>query len=115
MLPKRQRLNLKKDFKRVAEGAKLNTKYLKLFIKMGDPLTGQGPKIGIAVSGESFKKAHERNRAKRLVAQAFQSTAYCLLPTANIVALPKEGILSVKSSDVVLDLEQALKHEKIIN
>lgn len=112
MLPKSQRLNLKKDFKWVATGNKLETRYLRLFIKTGDNVT---PKIGIAVSGKSFKKAHERNRAKRLAAEAFQSTAYRLPPTVNIVALPKEGILSVKSNDVLLDLEQVLKYEKIID
>ncbi len=112
MLPKSQRLNLKKDFKWVAAGQKLETKYLKLFIKTGDNVISR---VGIAVSGKTFKKAHERNRARRLVAQAFQSTAYRLPPTANIVALPKEGILSVKSQDVLLDLEEILKHEKIIN
>lgn len=110
MLPKFQRLNLKKDFQWVAEGAKLNTKYLKLFIKYGD---NTSPRVGIAVSGKSFKKAHERNRAKRLVAEAFHNTYYLLPATINIVALPKAGILGVKSSDVVLDLEQALKDEKI--
>lgn len=112
MLPKSQRLNLKKDFKWVAVGKKIESKFLTLFIKTGDNVT---PRIGIAVSGRSFKKAHERNRARRLVAQAFQSTVYRLPSTANIVALPKEGILSVKSNDVLLDLEQALKYEKIID
>lgn len=112
MLPKSQRLNLKKDFKWVATGNKLETRYLRLFIKTGDNVT---PRIGIAVSGKSFKKAHERNRAKRLAAEAFQSIAYRLPPTANIVALPKEGILSVKSNDVLLDLGQVLKYEKIID
>lgn len=112
MLPKSQRLNLKKDFKWVATGVKLNTKYLKLFIKHGGNVF---PKIGIATSGKVFKKAHERNRARRLAAEAFQSTVYRLPSTANIVALPKEGILSVKSGMVLLDLEQALKYEKIID
>lgn len=112
MLPKSQRLNLKKDFKWVAMGNKLETKYLKVFLKNGDNAT---PRIGIAVSGKSFKKAHERNRAKRLVAEAFHNIYYLLPNTINIVALPKEGILGVKSNDVLLDLEQALKYEKIID
>lgn len=121
MLPKSQRLNLKKDFKWVAAGKRIESKFLTLFIKTGDNVF---PKIGIATSGKVFKKAHERNRARRLAAEAFQSTVYPLRPrsvasrlpsTANIVALPKEGILSVKSGMVLLDLEQALKYEKIID
>lgn len=112
MLPKSQRLNLKKDFKWVATGNKLETRYLRLFIKTGDNVT---PRIGIAVSGKSFKKAHERNRARRLATEAFHNTYYLLPNTINIVALPKEGILSVKSQDILLDLEEVLKNEKIIS
>ncbi len=112
MLPKSKRLNLKKDFKRIASGKKIETKYLKLFIKHAD---NKSPKIGIAVSSESFKKATQRNRAKRLVSYAFQSTYYQLPTTINIVALPKSSILGVKSADVLLDLEKALKDAKVLN
>lgn len=112
MLPKSQRLNLKKDFKWVASGRKLETKYLKLFIKSGDSLF---PRIGIAVSGQIFKRATERNRARRLISQAFQSTIHNLPSTINIVALPKSSILDVKSQDVLLDLKEALKNAKIFD
>ncbi|MBI3109605.1 ribonuclease P protein component [Candidatus Daviesbacteria bacterium] len=112
MLPKSQRLNLKTDFKRVAAGKKLETKYLKLFIKTGD---NAKPRIGIAVSGKSFKKAAERNRAKRLTSWAVEALFPILPAGINIVALPKAGILSVKSGLVFLDLEEKLRNEKIIN
>lgn len=112
MLPKLKRLNLKKDFKWVASGKKLETKYLKLFVKIGDK---QMPRIGIAVSGKSFKKATQRNRARRLVSAAFESI-YSKLPSeVNIVALPKARVIDVKSQDVLFDLEEKLKSEKIIN
>jgi len=111
MLPKSQRLNLKKDFKWVAAGQKLETKYLKLFIRTGDNVIAR---VGIAVSGKSFKKAHERNRAKRLVAEAFHKTYDSLPNTVNIVALPKAGILEVKSGLVLLDLEETLKNKNLL-
>ncbi|MCL4365904.1 ribonuclease P protein component [Patescibacteria group bacterium] len=112
MLSKDKRLNLRKDFKWVASGRKLETKHLKLFIKLGD---NELPRVGIAVSSKFFKKAAERNRARRLVSVAFESL-YSSLPKAiNIVALPKTGVSKVKSSDVLLDLEEVLKNEKIIN
>ncbi len=111
MLAKSQRLNLKKDFKWVASGQKIETQFLKVFIRNGGNLF---PRVGIATSKATYKKAHERNKARRLIAQAFQEI-YSLLPTnANIVALPKAGILEVKSSDVVADLRNALKNENII-
>lgn len=112
MLPKPQRLNLKKDFKWVASGRKLETKYLKLFIKSGD---NQFPRVGVATSGRIFKKATERSRVKRLVSQAFQSIIYHLPSTINIVALPKSSIIDVKSQDVLLDLKEALKNAKVID
>lgn len=111
MLPKSQRLNLKKDFKWVAMGKKVESKYLKLYIRMGE---NNNPRVGIALSSKTFRKATDRNRAKRLVSQAFQSTTYHLPPTINIVALPKPGIVGVKSQDVLLDLESIL-NEKNIN
>jgi len=109
MLSKDKRLNLKKDFRWVASGKKLETRYLKLFIKHGE---NNQARVGIA-SSKNFKKATERNRARRLVAEAFRNTYYLLPNTINIVALPKQGVLKVKSSDVLLDLEQGLRKEKI--
>ena len=117
MLPKSQRLNLKTDFKWVAAGKKIESRHLKLFIRLGENKT---PRVGIAVSSRIFKKATERNRAKRLVSQAFQSTIYPLreashLPsTINIVALPKTSILSVKSADLAKELA-VLLDEKNFN
>ncbi len=110
MLPKYQRLNLKKDFKWVASGRKLETQNLKLFVKLGENIN---PRIGIAVSSKNFKKAHERNRAKRLVYQAFQSIIRLLPPAINIIALPKTSVIGVKSSDLGKELESI--YEKIID
>lgn len=116
MLSKDKRLNLKKDFKWVAAGKKLETKYLKLFVRLGDnhPPDG-GPKVGIAISSKSFKKATERNRARRITSAVFEVLYPRLPQTLNIVALPKSGINEVKSKDVLLDLEAILQNEKIIN
>lgn len=112
MLPKSQRLNLKTDFKWVVSGQKLETKYLKLFIKQGE---NKITRVGIATSSKSFKKATERNRARRLASSAIESVYDRLPKDVNIVALPKASVTGVKSSDVLLDLETVLKNEKIIN
>lgn len=112
MLPKQKRLNLKQDFKWVASGKKLDTRYLRLFLKTGNNET---PRIGIATSGKFFRKSTERNRARRLASAAFESIVQRLKSNVNIVALPKAGITGVKSQDVLLDLEKALLNENIIN
>lgn len=112
MLSKDKRLNLKKDFKWVAAGQRLESKYLKLFFKSGN---NQTPRVGIAGSSKTFKKATERNRARRLTSKAFESLYSKLPNNINIVALPKAGVTSVKSGLVLLDLETALKNAKIID
>lgn len=112
MLPKENRLNLEKDFKRVAAGKKIETKFAKLFVKMDD---NANPRIGIAVSGKVFKKASDRNRARRVISQALQSIFLDLPKNINILALPKHSVLEVKSGEVLMDLRAILKHEKIIN
>lgn len=111
MLSKDKRLNLKKDFKWAASGKRLDTKFLKLFTILGD---NENPKVGIAVSSAIFKKSSERNRARRLTSAAFESLYEFLPSHLNIVALPKQGILSVKSKDVLLDLEEVLKRSHVI-
>lgn len=106
MLSKNKRINLAKDFKWVASGKKTETRYLKVFIKMGE---NEFPKVGIAVSSKVFKKATERNRAKRLISAVFEALCPSLPPAINIVALPKAGVLKVKSGDILLDLEEGLR------
>lgn len=112
MLSKGKRLNLKKDFKRVASGKQLETRYLKLFVIFRD---NEIPKVGIATSSSVFKKSSDRNRARRLTSAAFESIYANLPAQINIVALPKQGILGVKSGDVLMDLKETLKNEKIIS
>ena len=112
MLPKEKRLNLKKDFKWVAAGKKIDAKFAKLFSRIGD---NTNPRIGIAVSSALFKKAVERNRARRLISAALEPLYVKLPKSINIIALPKQTILNLKSGDVLLDLAEKLKDEKIIN
>lgn len=112
MLEKSKRLNLKKDFKWVATGRRIETKFTKIFIKMGE---NSLPRIGIATAKANFKKSSERNRARRLLSFALQSLYGKLPSNSNIITLPKAGILEVKSNEVLLDLETTLKNEKIIN
>lgn len=111
MLPKDNRLNLKKDFTWVAKGKKWEDNLVKLFARSGE---NEKPRVGIAVSKANFKQAVERNRARRLVSKGFEDL-YNLLPQGlNIVALPKKGIINLKSDEVVKDLENLLKKSGLL-
>lgn len=105
MLPKAQRLNLKKDFKWVASGQKIETKLATIFIKTG---TNKEARIGVATPTRYFKKAHDRNRARRLVFAAVEKLYPTLANNINIMLLPKTAILDVKSEDVRSAVELAL-------
>lgn len=106
MLPKKNRLNLKLDFKSSAqEGKKLQTNNLVIFLsqnKDGKTL------VGIAVAKKHFNKAVLRNKAKRIVSAAIQNQFKNLRGGANIVIMPKQGVLlqSVK------DIEEEIKNVK---
>ena len=112
MLSKDSRLNLKIDFKRLITGKLINSKYAKLYIKLGD---NNIPKVGIATSSKIFKKAVERNRARRLISAAIEPLYEKFPSNINILALPKAGIISVKSGDILLNLEEVFKNDKIIS
>lgn len=111
MLSKDKRLNLKKDFKWVAAGERSENSLLKIFFRYGQEET---PKVGIALSKTSFKKAVERNRARRLISKGFESL-YCKLPSGiNIIALPKNHALALDSDKVSALLEELLIKNKIL-
>lgn len=111
MLPKPQRLNLKKSFKWVVAGQKLGNNYLSLYIRQGE---NPQSLVGIASSKSTFKKATERNRARRLVSTGFE-TLYGRLPAGiNIVAMPRSGVLELTSAEVTKVLEELLMKGKIL-
>lgn len=112
MLSKEKRLNLKKDFKWVAFGQKLGDDLIRLYVRQGDNLE---PKVGIAGSKSDFKKAIDRNRARRLVSTGFESLYNQLPKNINIVALPRQGVLELTSTEVTRVLKELLKKGKLLD
>lgn len=111
MLSKKNRLNLKTEFKSVISGRKLETKYTTLFFKYRE---SADKKVGIAVPSRVFKKAHDRNRARRTVSAALEVIFPNLKPGLNIIVLPKPGVLEVKSTNVTEDLFLAMRNNDLL-
>lgn len=111
MLLKVKRLNLKKDFKWVASGQKLGNNLVQLYIRQGDNLQ---PRIGIALSKTNFKKATQRNRARRIVSTGFQAMYDRLPEGINIVAIPRSGVLELNSVEITEVLEELLRKNKLL-
>ena len=105
MLPKNKRLNLKKDFKWVVSGQKVESKFVTLFMRTGQ---NSFPLVGIASSSRHFKKATDRNRAKRVTSSVIEKLYSKLPSNINIVVLPKLTIVGVKSQDVLSSMEEVL-------
>lgn len=108
MLPKSKRLNLKKDFKWVAQGKRLETVNFKLFFRYGE---NTQPKVAVATSSQLFKKATQRNKAKRTAFKALQEVYPALQRGTNLVIMPKSAVLE-KS---VKELTEELKNVQSLN
>lgn len=102
MLPKLNRLNLKFQFKEIVTGKKIPHRFGNVYIKYGDNLE---PKIGIALTTKTFKKAHERNKAKRVISAAFEKLLPQLSKDINILVVPNSGVLEVKSEELKKEYE----------
>lgn len=102
MLAKFHRLNLKKDFKFVQNGKRVETASLRLVFREGE---SQIALIGIALISKAFKNAVERNRAKRLSSMAIQVLYPRLKPKLNLVIMPKSQILHSSVNQLIKELE----------
>lgn len=105
MLSKVNRLNLKFQFKEVITGKKIFSKFGNLYLKYGE---NSQPKIGIALTTKTFKKAHERNRAKRLISTAFEKLLFKLPSNINILVVPNSMVLRVKSEELLEEYEKII-------
>ncbi len=102
MLIKSQRLNLSTEFKRIAtSGKRIHSTHFSLFLLR----EGKGPPlIGIALAKKEFRKAHQRNRARRLISQAVQNQYSRLSKGLNLVIMPKAGVLEVSASELTNEI-----------
>lgn len=102
MLPKLNRLNLKFQFKEVITGKKISAKFGNIYLQYGE---NQQPKVGVALTTRVFKKAHDRNRAKRVIFTAFEKMLARLPANINILVVPNLRVLKVKSEELLKEYE----------
>lgn len=105
MLPKKNRLNLKFQFKEIITGKKLSGRFGNVYLKSGE---NSEPKIGVALTTKTFKKAHERNRAKRVISAIFEKLLTKLPNNINILVVPNHDVLEVKSEELKTEYENLI-------
>lgn len=101
VLPKSKRLNLKTSFRWVAAGQKTQTTHLKIKYRFGQ---NSLPLVGIAISS-NIKKAHLRNKARRLVSAGLEQIYDRLPKGLNLVIMPNELILQSNPKEIKNELE----------
>lgn len=109
MLPKRLRLNLTKDFQRIASGKRTDTADFTFLVKQS--IDGQ-TRIGVAISKKrGFTKAVSRNTAKRRTMQAIEKFLAVLPKGLEIVIMPKQTMLDRSMEE----LEKEVKSVQAFN
>jgi ribonuclease P protein component len=99
--PKSNRI-LKRDvFRRVyEEGRKIQTKYFTAFVRSG---SGSQSRLGITVTRKTGNSV-ERNRARRVVREAFRRNKWLVPPGVDIVINVKRPLVEAGYRDLEGDL-----------
>jgi ribonuclease P protein component len=114
------RLRCAADYKSVFDGAlfKVHQPHF-LFLAKRSELPNS--RLGIVVAKKKVRRAHERNRVKRLARESFRLHQQ-QLDDLDIVVMPKVGIDTISNAELHLQLQNAWqklqrlakKHSKIV-
>jgi ribonuclease P protein component len=100
----RDRVRKRTEFLRIQQGGRrvVSPGFVFMLQRSAD---GQGPRLGITAS-RRVGNAVERNRAKRLVREAFRAVRSSW-PAADVVVIVRQGLGSRKLDDVVAEWQAA--------
>lgn len=101
----RQRVKKRSDFRRIQEAGRrvVSTSFIFLLLHSKG---ANGPRIGITAS-RRVGNAPERNRAKRLVREAFRATRAVWPAAADVVIIVRQNLGQRKLEDVVSEWQAA--------
>lgn len=113
------RLRCAADFKGVFDGALLKV-HQPHFLFLATIAKQPNSRLGLVVAKKKVRRAHERNRIKRLARESFRLNQHDI-DMLDIVVMPKVGIESISNAELHQQLQMAWlklqrlakKHHKI--
>lgn len=101
--PRELRLLTPSDFNYVFQNAtRVGSPYLTLIAR--DNTLGH-PRLGFAIAKKQVKRAHERNRIKRLTKEYFRQHQHSL-PTKDFILMARTAVIDLDNKQVISTLEQ---------
>jgi ribonuclease P protein component len=71
-------------------------------------------RVGVVVSKRVFRRAVDRNRAKRLLREAFRLNRALLKPGVNVILAARAGIAGKSSRDIARDFRRTCRKADLL-
>lgn len=112
-LPRARRIRRGGDFRRLkADGDRLASG--SLVLNWGPCPPGQGPRLGV-ITSRSVGPAVDRNRARRLIREAFRHHQHELLRPVDLILIARQSIRTARLADVERHLLRGLRQARLVN
>jgi ribonuclease P protein component len=112
MLPHSFRLSDKKSFDFVFQEGQYTT-IQELSFKWHPTRLSQS-RVGFIASKKNFPKAHDRNRAKRLLREAFRTQLFALRPGFDIIVLYRYKLKQLRFETIAHDISIFLEKNNLL-
>ena len=111
-LARRQRILSPLLFQKIMrEGQSFAGRFLVAWVQAGRGRPGEpARKLGVIASKRTFRRAVDRNRARRLLREAFRLNRAALTKDVDVVIVARGKILAVKRPAVETDLRRVMRH-----
>lgn len=105
--PASARVRKRREYQRIqSRGQRLSLQHFVLIVAAREAGDTRGPRLGITAS-RKIGGAAVRNRAKRLVREAFRATRDLFPPDIDVVVIVRTPLGALRLADVVAELRSA--------